>query len=161
LWLPQAGRQLFSWPARSGLLPRGRPSRPRGHLAEVARAIGMPKLADESHVLLATSAMEYPRRGTGRLGLLNGTHAWSWKAVKAAAGVDCRWHDLRHFCATQLLELGLDHFAISIQLGHTDGGALVMERYGHPSVDAAKRRLLQAFQLDEAETGRATGSATG
>ena len=24
-----------------------------------------------------------------------------------------RWHDLRHFCATQLLELGLDHFAVS------------------------------------------------
>jgi integrase len=81
--------------------------------------------------------------------LLKGTHAWSWQKVRASAGVDCRWHDLRHFCATQLLELGLDHFAVSIQLGHTDGGALVMERYGHPSVDAAKRRLLAAFELSE------------
>jgi integrase len=67
-------------------------------------------------------------------------HAWSWNKVKAAAGVNTRWHDLRHFCATQLLELGVSHFDVSIQLGHTDGGALVMERYGHPSVDAAKRR---------------------
>jgi integrase len=91
--------------------------------------------------------------------LIKGTHAWSWQKVKAAAGVKVRWHDLRHFCATQLLELGLDHFAVSIQLGHTDGGALVMERYGHPSVNAAKGRLLRAFELDEVETGSATSSS--
>jgi integrase len=90
--------------------------------------------------------------------LIKGTHAWSWQKVKAAAHVDLRWHDLRHFCATQLLELGLSHFDVSVQLGHTDGGALVMERYGHPSVDAAKRRLLRAFELDDLETGSATGS---
>jgi integrase len=90
--------------------------------------------------------------------LIKGTHGWSWQKVKAAAGVETRWHDLRHFCATQLLELGLDHFAVSIQLGHTDGGKLVMERYGHPSVDAAKRRLLQAFEWSDRESGSATGS---
>ena len=90
--------------------------------------------------------------------LAKGTHGWSWQKVKARAGIETRWHDLRHFCATQLLELGLDHFAVSIQLGHTDGGALVMERYGHPSVDAAKRRLLRAFEWSDAGTGSATGS---
>jgi integrase len=90
--------------------------------------------------------------------LLRQTHAWSWQKVKAGARATIRWHDLRHFCATQLLDLGLDHFAVSVQLGHTDGGALVMERYGHPSVDAAKHRLLLAFQMHEAETGSATGS---
>ncbi len=78
--------------------------------------------------------------------LLKGTHAWSWHKVRAAAGLPgVRWHDLRHFAATQLLELGLSHFDVSIQLGHTDGGALVMARYGHPSVDAARTRLLHAF----------------
>ncbi len=86
--------------------------------------------------------------------LIKGTHAWSWQKVKAAAGLKTRWHDLRHFCATQLLELGLSHFDVSIQLGHTDGGALVMERYGHPSVDAAKQRL-----LGEPETRSPTGSS--
>ena len=91
--------------------------------------------------------------------LLKGTHGWSWQKVKAAARVEFRWHDLRHFCATQLLELGVDHFAVSVQLGHTDGGALVMARYGHPSVDAAKRRLLGAFEFDAAETGSAAGSS--
>jgi hypothetical protein len=68
---------------------------------------------------------------------------------------------MRHFCPTQLLELGLDHFAVSIQLGHTDGGALVMSRYGHPSADAAKQRLLRAFSVNDAEIGSATGSRDG
>ncbi len=78
--------------------------------------------------------------------------------MKAAARVGFRWHDLRHFCATQLLELGLSHFDVSVQLGHTDGGALVMERYGHPSVDEAKQRLLGAFEIATPETGSETGS---
>lgn len=92
--------------------------------------------------------------------LLKGTHAWSWGQVRAAAGLRTRWHDLRHFCATQLLELGLSHFDVSIQLGHTDNGALVMARYGHPSEDAARRRLLGAFTLDSSEIVRKTGSET-
>ena len=85
--------------------------------------------------------------------LRKGTHAWSWQKVRAKAGLECRWHDLRHFAATQLLELGLSHFDVSIQLGHTDGGKLIMERYGHPSVDAAKRRLLAAFELSDDLSG--------
>ena len=55
---------------------------------------------------------------------------------------EIRWHDLRHFTATQLLEMGLSHFDVSVQLGHEDGGALVMARYGHPSTDRARERLL-------------------
>jgi hypothetical protein len=47
-----------------------------------------------------------------------------------------------------LLELGLDHFAVSVQLGHEDGGALVMALYGHPSKDTARERLLGAFGAD-------------
>lgn len=90
--------------------------------------------------------------------LNQGSHHYSWRAVRAASGLDrMRWHDLRHFAATQLLELGLDHFAVSVQLGHTDGGALVMERYGHPSEDAARKRLIAAFDLDPEATGRSTG----
>ena len=91
--------------------------------------------------------------------LIKGTHGWSWQKVKARAGVENRWHGLRHFCATQLLELGLDHFAVSIQLGHTDGGKLVMSRYGHPSVASAKARLLAAFEISETEIGSTATSA--
>jgi integrase len=88
-----------------------------------------------------------------------GSHFYAWREVRAQAGLrHVRWHDWRHFCATQLLELGLDHFAVSIQLGHTDGGALVMERYGHPSQDTARERLLAAFSFDGAKRGSPTGS---
>lgn len=131
--------------------------------------LGLPKSGKPRTVPLLPPARvldDLPRRPDpfvfhsprGKL-LIKGTHGWSWQKVKARAGVDVRWHDLRHFCATQLLdELGLDHFAVSIQLGHTDGGTLVMERYGHPSVDKAKQRLLRAFEWDGTETGSATGS---
>ena len=90
--------------------------------------------------------------------LVQGSHFYAWRVVRAASGIpderraaglpNIRWHDLRHFCATQLLELGLDHFAVSVQLGHEDGGALVMARYGHPSKDGARKRLLEAFTLE-------------
>lgn len=88
-----------------------------------------------------------------------GSMFYAWREVRAAA--DCRhlrFHDWRHFCATRLLEMGLDHFAVSIQLGHADGGALVMARYGHPSHDAARERLLALFRLDEREISSTTGS---
>lgn len=49
--------------------------------------------------------------------------------------------------------MGLDHFAVSVQLGHEDGGALVMSRYGHPSKEAARERLQRRFRLNSIETG--------
>jgi integrase len=103
--------------------------------------------------------------------LVQGSHHYAWRTVRAASQLqiereaadlpNVRWHDLRHFCATQLLELGLDHFAVSVQLGHEDGGALVMARYGHPSKDAARQRLLRAFALESRETGSEIGSRAG
>lgn len=91
--------------------------------------------------------------------LVQGSHHYSWRTVRAHADLThIRWHDLRHFAATRLLEMGLDHFAVSVQLGHTDGGQLVMERYGHPSEDAARRRLLAAFELGDESIGSNSGS---
>jgi integrase len=54
-------------------------------------------------------------------------------------------HELRHFCATYLLELGLAPVDVAVQLGHTDGGALVMSTYGHPSERAARARIAAAM----------------
>lgn len=141
-------------------------------------SIGKPKNGRERKIVLLPPARvldQLPRRDDAFLfhtargePLQKGNHHYAWRSVRAASGIpqeraesghpDIRWHDLRHFCATQLLEMGLDHFAVSVQLGHEDGGALVMSRYGHPSKDAARSRLLRAFELDVVQTGRAIGS---
>jgi integrase len=69
-----------------------------------------------------------------------------WNPVRAAFGrPGMDFYELRHFCATHLLELGVSHADVAIQLGHTDGGALVMSTYGHPSENAARERLKRAF----------------
>jgi integrase len=55
------------------------------------------------------------------------------------------FYELRHFCATHLLELGVSHADVAVQLGHRDGGSLVMSTYGHPSEQAARERLKRAY----------------
>jgi integrase len=69
-----------------------------------------------------------------------------WNPVRAAFGrPGMDFYELRHFCATHLLELGVSHADVAVQLGHTDGGALVMSTYGHPSEELARERLKRAF----------------
>jgi integrase len=70
---------------------------------------------------------------------------------KAADRPTMHFYELRHYCATRLLELGLTPADVAVQLGHTDNGALVMSTYGHPSDRAARGRILQA--MDGLETG--------
>lgn len=53
-------------------------------------------------------------------------------------------YTLRHFGATYLLSLGLTPWDVAIQMGHEDGGQLVMQRYGHPSREAARERIRRA-----------------
>ena len=63
--------------------------------------------------------------------------AYHRRMLRSHAGrADMAFYELRHFCATHLLELGVSHADVAVQLGHTDGGALVMSTYGHPSEDA-------------------------
>ena len=69
-----------------------------------------------------------------------------WNPVRAAFGrPGMDYYELRHFCATHLLELGVSHADVAVQLGHTDGGALVMSTYGHPSEDLARERLKRVY----------------
>lgn len=60
------------------------------------------------------------------------------------------FYGLRHTAATLLLERGVTPWDVAIQLGHTDGGQLVMSLYGHPSEAGARARLLAAW---DAQTG--------
>jgi integrase len=60
------------------------------------------------------------------------------------------FYGLRHTAATLLLERGVTPWDVAIQLGHTDGGQLVMSLYGHPTNAGARARLLAAW---DAQTG--------
>lgn len=72
--------------------------------------------------------------------------AWLWNPVRAAFGRPrMHFYELRHFCATHLLNLGLAPWEVAVQLGHTDNGKQVMETYGHPSDRAARARILTAL----------------
>ena len=71
-----------------------------------------------------------------------------WNPVRAAFGrPGMDYYELRHFCATHLLELGVAHADVAVQLGHSDGGALVMSTYGHPSHESARERLKRAYDV--------------
>jgi integrase len=74
---------------------------------------------------------------------------YAWRPVRiawtASGHRDLDLYELRHAAATMLLERGVAHADVAVQLGHEDGGALVMARYGHPSRDSARRRLKMAF----------------
>lgn len=97
----------------------------------------MPRRVDTDHVFTSV---------TGRR-LSRGSLLWAWKEVRSAAGRGgMDFYELRHCCATLLLERGVSHADVAIQLGHTDGGALVMSTYGHPSEDLARERLKRAFE---------------
>lgn len=64
--------------------------------------------------------------------------------VRRKAGLPgYRFYDLRHTCATLLLEAGMPSYVVAIQLGHQDGGRLVETTYGHPSTQAALDRIKQ------------------
>ena len=80
-----------------------------------------------------------------------------WTLLRLLAnrpGLD--FYELRHCAATMLLERGATPWDVAIQLGHTDGGQLVMNRYGHPSEAGARARLL-ALWGDEVKPLRAVG----
>lgn len=80
--------------------------------------------------------------------LSKGTLAYFWRNIRA--GWVARGHrpidlyELRHACATMLVERGLNVGDVAFQLGHQDGGRLVMTLYGHPGEDAIRDRLKMA-----------------
>lgn len=76
--------------------------------------------------------------------------AWTRKTVsrrwvvarrRLGLGEEVTFHTLRHLHATMLLDRGVSVLDVSLQLGHSDGGALVRSTYGHPDAGAALDRI--------------------
>ena len=83
----------------------------------------MPRRSDSPYVFTTPGGRRFSKT----------SHYYWWRAVRLAFGEPAMdFYELRHFCATHLLELGVSHADVAVQLGHTDGGALVMSTYGHP-----------------------------
>lgn len=66
-----------------------------------------------------------------------------FEAARARAGVDCRLHDLRHYCATTLLMAGVAPSIVAGILGHTTT-ATTLRRYAHylPGVDGGAAAIM-------------------
>lgn len=125
--LPKNGR------ARTVVLPPA--------AADAVRSI--PRRADSPLVFATSKGTRFTKT----------THYHHWRLTRLGAGLpQMDFYELRHYCATRLLELGVSHADVAVQLGHTDGGALVMSTYGHPSEDAARERIAEAFS--RAQRGR-------
>ena len=52
-------------------------------------------------------------------------------AARAAGFPELTFHDLRHTGASLMIASGCHVKVIAEQMGHADGGALVLKRYGH------------------------------
>ncbi|MCC6486018.1 MAG: tyrosine-type recombinase/integrase [Candidatus Hydrogenedentes bacterium] len=68
----------------------------------------------------------------------------AWASVRMAAGVDCRWHDLRHTAATKLAEAGVPEGTFKTLFGWMH--ARLIERYSHVRMEA-KREAVKAMRL--------------
>jgi len=73
---------------------------------------------------------------------------WGWDQLRAATGVSCRLHDLRHTFATRLAENGVSESTMLALMGHMSRAML--ERYSHIRI-AAKRDAVAGIRLREQE----------
>ncbi|MBM3775895.1 MAG: hypothetical protein FJW37_12145, partial [Acidobacteria bacterium] len=66
----------------------------------------------------------------------------AWGALRKAANVNCRLHDLRHTVATKLAEASVPESTMPALMGHMSRAML--ERYSHIRM-AAKREAVEAL----------------
>lgn len=124
----------------------------------LTRTMSTPKNGKARVVVLSTAAAEAALRarhfdGTTRVfstprGKQWWTGSWNyyWRSIAIAAGrPGMQFYELRHFCATRLLEADVPDWQVAIQLGHEDGGELVRKTYGHPSRRIARAAIRKAL----------------
>jgi integrase len=70
--------------------------------------------------------------------------ATAWQAAKKAAGVECRWHDLRHSAASRMAAGGATDQTLQALLGWMS--PKMIERYSHVRAEA-KRKAVSVFDV--------------
>jgi integrase len=89
----------------------------------------------------------------------------AWEAAKIRAGVQCRFHDLRHTGCTRMLEGGIPFSVVASIMGWSASTTVRMaKRYGHIG-QAAQRRAVEVLcepvsQTDGAQNGAQSEAAT-
>lgn len=68
----------------------------------------------------------------------------AWKSVRKVAGVQCRWHDLRHTAATNMGEAGVPEATLLEVFGWMSQA--LIRRYSHVRL-AAKRTAVESLRL--------------
>ena len=63
----------------------------------------------------------------------------SWTAARKAAGVECRWHDLRHSFVSRMAESQASDATIMSLAGHLS--RKMMERYSHTRNEAKRQAI--------------------
>lgn len=63
------------------------------------------------------------------LGIGDSTLREAWTLARETTGIDCRWHDLRHTCASWMVQAGVPIYTVAQMLGHSS--TAVTQRYAH------------------------------
>lgn len=63
------------------------------------------------------------------LGISDWQLAQEWKAARTKTGISCRWHDLRHTCASWMVQAGVPLLTVKEFLGHST--IAMTQRYAH------------------------------
>ena len=124
-----------------------------------ARKITGPKHGSRRTIALTTPIrarlLELPRESEYVFTTVRGSHYTPssrnhhWNRVRAAVGLGntSLYLATRHYFGWYALNvLELPPHVIALQLGHTDGGRLVRELYGHPDAAMARDRVRDAFR---------------
>jgi integrase len=73
----------------------------------------------------------------------------AWASLRDQAGVECRFHDLRHTAATKMAEAGVPESTMLSLMGHMSRAML--ERYSHIRM-AAKREAVEALSTTKRQS---------
>jgi integrase len=77
-----------------------------------------------------------------------GSFATSWGTAKKAAGVSCRWHDLRHSAASKIAAGGATDQTLQALLGWMS--PKMIEKYSHVRAKA-KRQAVAVFDVESSD----------